>query len=98
MKHHLSLELKRALSLKKVIIWLLILLVPSFIQFSIVSNGYVFYRPIEVFQEMISNFIPLLFPLFMLVIYSNSIAVERHSNYLLYTEHVYGCLPTLLAK
>ncbi|MEH7383718.1 ABC transporter permease [Bacillus sp. JJ1533] len=84
MKHLLSVEWKKALTLNKILLCLAIIFIPTTVQFYYVKTGYAFYRPVEVHTEIIGGVIALLFPVFFLVIYSNSYANEIKDNFITY--------------
>lgn len=81
----LAIELKRALSMDRILLWAVMIITPTLIQFFIIKDGYVFNNSIELFQRLISGFIPILFPIFMILIYTDSFINEKKHNYLTYT-------------
>lgn len=85
LSHQLKIEFKRALIYKRIMVWIAIILLPSLIRFPLIKDSYAFYRPIEVFQILISDYIPMLFPVFMILIYTNSFVNERKNDFILYT-------------
>lgn len=81
----LSIEFKRALTIDRILIWAIMIITPTFIQFFIIKDGYVYNNSIELYQRLISGFIPMLFPIFMILIYTDSFLNEKKNNYLTYT-------------
>ncbi|WJY26567.1 ABC transporter permease [Sporosarcina trichiuri] len=85
LNQQIVIELKKALSYNRLLIRLFIIGLPILIQFFIIKNGYTFSSSIEVFQRLLSGFLPMIFPLLMILIYADSLVIERKENYLLYT-------------
>lgn len=56
------------------------------ISFFSMIHGYIFHEPIELFQSIISAFIPLLFPVFILIIYLPDLWYEQKNNFISYTQ------------
>jgi hypothetical protein len=83
--NQLKVEFRRALTKKRIVIWVTIIFLPIFIKFYMIKEGYTFYRPVELFQELISGFVPMLFPLFMLLVYANNFVLEEKNHFSLYT-------------
>ena len=75
-------EFNKAFKVKRVILFILIIFAPFIIQFLMIKDGYTFYFPIEVFEESFSGIIPLLFPIFSIIIYSDNYYKERKNNFI----------------
>jgi hypothetical protein len=80
----LFVEFKRAFTIRNILIWMIILFIPVF-RFFMVIGSYEFFVPIEVFQEMISGIIPLLFPAIIIAIYLPTFLEEQRNNFIQYT-------------
>ncbi|RFA32134.1 ABC transporter permease [Virgibacillus dokdonensis] len=81
----LLVECKRTCTVKNILIWIgIIILVPT-LRFYTIKEGYQFFEPIEVFQEMVSTIIPLLFPALVIVIYLPTFLQEQRNNFISYT-------------
>ncbi|WP_033541252.1 ABC transporter permease [Planococcus sp. CAU13] len=86
MKHLIKTEWQKAMTLQRLLLALAVVFLIPTIQFLAVRTGYVFYRPIEVHTEAIGSVIALLFPLFFIILYANSYAVEQKENFITYTK------------
>lgn len=68
MKHLISIELKKALSLKFFIVSMILILGPLIVVTPIINGSYTFFRPIEVHSELINSAaISLLFPILLVI-------------------------------
>jgi hypothetical protein len=86
LKKQLLVEVKRALTFRSLLIWLSIIVILPAVRFYIINDGYQFYKPIEVFQETVSAFVPLLFPALAIIIYLPSFLQEQKNNFIKYTQ------------
>lgn len=77
-------EFKKTLTWHQFIFWAFLILSMPSIKFFLVKDGYVYYRNIEVFLRINSEFVPLLFPLLMTIVYSFRFIGEQKNNYLSY--------------
>lgn len=84
MKHLIAVEWKKSLTLNRILLCLGIIFIPTTVQFLYVKSGFTFYRPVEVYTEVIGGIIALLFPIFFIVLYSNSYATEVRDNFITY--------------
>lgn len=94
----LKVEWKKIMTLKKMLLVLGVVFIPTSIQFLLVRTGYTFYRPVEVHTEVIGSMIALLFPLFFIILNANSFALERKDNFIEYTKVRTHLHKYLLAK
>lgn len=86
LKQQIYVEFKKSITFNRILICLLIAFVPTIIQFNIISNGnYLFTDVIDYYQRVISGFLPMLFPVLMIFIYSDSLINEKKDNFLIYT-------------
>ncbi|MGP7819730.1 ABC transporter permease [Niallia sp. 01092] len=83
--NQLLIELKRAFTVKNLLLWIAIIIILPTIRFNMIREGYQFFDPIEVFQEMVSTIISLLFPALAIIIYLPSFLQEQRNNFILYT-------------
>lgn len=99
MKHLISIELKKALSIKYFIVSMVLIFGPLIVVTPIINGSYLFFRPIEVHSELInSSAISLLFPILLVVLYTNSYANEKKDNFLLYVKPRTNISKYVLAK
>lgn len=77
-------ELKKALSKKNILLWVVIVLLLPFIRFMFVKDGFIYYKPIEVFHETVSALIPVLFPVIVVAIFLPHFFQEQRHNYMTY--------------
>lgn len=99
MKHLISIELKKALSIKFFIVSMVLIFGPLIVVTPIINGSYLFFRPIEVHSQLISSSaITLLFPIFLVVLYANSYANEKKENFLLYVKPRTNISKYVLAK
>jgi hypothetical protein len=94
----LLVEIKRAVTLRNLLIWLAIIILVPAVRFYTIRNGYEFYEPIEVFQETVSSFIPLLFPALTIIIFLPSFLQEQRNNFIFYTRPRIPLTTYLLSK
>lgn len=85
LRNQLLVELKRACTIKNLLMWSSIILLLPTIRFCMISEGYQFYKPVEVFQEIVSAIIPLLFPALVIIIYLPSFLQEQRNKFITYT-------------
>ncbi|WP_108306896.1 ABC transporter permease [Metalysinibacillus jejuensis] len=83
--NQLLVEMKRAFTIRNLLIWMGIIILLPAIRFYTIKEGYQFFEPIEVFQEMVSTIIPLLFPAIIIIIYLPLFLQELRNNFVLYT-------------
>lgn len=87
LKHLMSIEFKKALSIKFFIVSLILIFLPLIVVLPIINGSYSFFRPIEVHSELISSSaISLLFPILLIPLYAGSYANEKKDNFLLYVK------------
>lgn len=98
MKHLLAVEWKKALTLNRILLCLVIIFIPTTVQFFYVKTGYTFYRPVEVHTEVVGSLIALLFPIFFIILYSNNYADEKKDNFITYMKSRTRLSDYLLAK
>jgi hypothetical protein len=84
MKNHLKTEFEKAFSKNKTLWYLVIIFIPTTIQFLFISSGFIFYRGVEVHTGTIGGVISLLFPIFFIILYSNSFLIELKNGSLNY--------------
>ena len=77
-------EQKNLLKPKRMISWILLVLTLPIIKFLLIKDQYVFYRQIEVFQRTNSDFVPLLFPFIVVLVYAFYLIPEIKSGYLFF--------------
>ncbi|MBR8643893.1 ABC transporter permease [[Brevibacterium] frigoritolerans] len=82
LKNQISVELKRAFTEKNLYIWILIIFVLPIISFSSLIRGYTYHEPIAVFQSIISTFIPILFPVLIIIIYLPDFWYEQKNDFI----------------
>jgi hypothetical protein len=78
-------ELKRAIKIKNVLKWLIIILAIPLSSFYFVMEGYYYFNSVEVFQEMVGLIIPLIFPVLAVFIYLPIFVQEQKNNFITYT-------------
>lgn len=99
MKHLISIELKKALSLKFFIVSMILIFLPLVVITPVINGAYLFFRPIEVHSQIISSSaISLLFPILLVVLYANSYANEKKDNFLLYAKPRINLTNYIIAK
>ncbi|WP_236611110.1 ABC transporter permease [Halalkalibacterium ligniniphilum] len=84
--------------MKNLLLWAAILIVIPTIRFYTIKEGYQFSDPIEVFQEMVSTIISLLFPALAIIIYLPSFLQEQKNNFISYTRTRTSLNTYLLSK
>ena len=82
--NQLLVELKRSFTVKNILLWLSIIILLPAIRFYTVKEGYQFFVPVELFQEMVSTIISLLFPALVIVIYLPTFLQEQKNNFIQY--------------
>nr|WP_276541049.1 ABC transporter permease [Salipaludibacillus agaradhaerens] len=75
--------MKATTKLRIIVLVLLILTLPI-IKFVLVKDNYVYYRQLEIFLRTNSDFVPILFPIIMVLAYSIYFVSEQSNNYLQY--------------
>ncbi|WP_152080807.1 ABC transporter permease [Sporolactobacillus terrae] len=78
-------ELKRAITFRNLFVWITIIALLPLVTFGIKMHGYVFLKPLDVFYAMLDGFIPLLFPILVIVIYLISFSQEQKNHFILFT-------------
>lgn len=81
----LWIELKRAIKIKNILKWLIIILVIPISSFYPVIEGIYYFYSVEVFQQMVGLFIPLVFPVLVVFIYLPDFVQEQKNNFITYT-------------
>ncbi|SDC60020.1 ABC transporter permease [Shouchella lonarensis] len=79
-----NIELRKTSSTSQLVIWILVMLLLPVIKFMLIKDNYVFYRQLEVFLRVNSDFVPLLFPLLMMLVYPIRFVGEQKYNFLTY--------------
>lgn len=85
LRNQLFVELKRAYTIKNLLIWIAIIVLLPIIRFHMIKDGYQFFEPIEVFQETVSMLISLIFPALVIIIYLPSFIQEQRNNFITYS-------------
>lgn len=81
----MSIEFKKALSIKFLIVSLILIFLPLIVVLPIINGSYTFFEPIEVHAQLISSSaIALLFPILLIPLNAGSYANEKKDNFLLY--------------
>ncbi|CUA78979.1 ABC transporter permease [Anoxybacillus suryakundensis] len=80
-----AVELKRALTKKNILLWFSMVIFLPASRFYMISKGYQFFEPVEVFQETISGIVPLLFPAIVIIVYLPSFLQEQRNKFITYT-------------
>ncbi len=83
--NQLLVEMKRAFTIRNLLTWIGIIILLPAVRFYNIKEGYQFFEPIEVFQEMVSTIIPLLFPAIIIIIYLPLFLQELRNNFVLYS-------------
>ncbi|MBS4189809.1 ABC transporter permease [Bacillus sp. FJAT-49705] len=83
--HQLKAEFKRVATWRQFTIWMLLILVIPTIQFLLIKDNYVFYRHLDLFLRLNSNFIPLLFPIIMVLVNTIHFVGEQKNYFIQYT-------------
>lgn len=83
--HQLKTEFKRVATWRQFIIWMSLILVFPTIQFLLIKDNYVFYRQLDLFLRLNSNFIPLLFPIIMVLVNATNFVGEQKNHFIQYT-------------
>lgn len=77
-------EFKKTITLPQIILWSILILLFPIIKYIQIIDDYVFYRQLDVFLRVNSDFVPLLFPLLMILVYAINFIGEQKNNYLTY--------------
>ncbi|MGX4667945.1 ABC transporter permease [Cerasibacillus sp. JNUCC 74] len=77
-------EFKKTITLPHILLWTIFILLLPTIKYIQIINGYVFYRQLDIFLRVNSDFIPLLFPLLVILVYTTNFIGEQKNNYLTY--------------
>jgi len=90
----LLVEFKKAFTFKNLITWMGIILLLPLVKFFVIKGTYQFFKPIEVFQETITTYIPLLFPALVIMVYLPLFWQEKRNDFITYTRtrvpfHIY---------
>lgn len=83
--HQLKSEFKRVITWQQAIIWLALILLFPIIKFIMIKDNYVFYRQLDLFLRLNSDFIPLLFPIMMTLVYAINFLGEQKNHFIQYT-------------
>jgi flagellar biosynthesis protein FliQ len=81
----LCINLRRAMNFNNILKWLFIILVIPLISFFPVMDGYYYFNSVELFQEMVGLYIPLIFPALIVFIYLPDFVQEKVNNFIMYT-------------
>ncbi|AMQ19829.1 ABC transporter permease [Geobacillus stearothermophilus] len=82
--HQVKVEFVRVFTWRQCIVWAALVLVLPVIQFMLIKDGYVYYRQLDLFLRLNSNFVPLLFPIIMVLVYSISFPSEQKNHFIPY--------------
>ncbi|WP_052676079.1 hypothetical protein [Paenibacillus sp. IHBB 10380] len=77
-------EIKNTLSVKRILIWILLMLWP-FLNFMLQRNNYSFRDKLDVFTFMLEGVLPLVFVLLATLVYLGSFSQEIKKRFLVYT-------------
>lgn len=83
--NQLWMEFKRSFTFKNLFKWLCIIFLIPIISFLPVSTGYYYFHKIELFQEILGLFIPLIFPVLVVFIYLPDFLQEQKNHFITYT-------------
>lgn len=96
--HQLKIEFKKYLTFNRVMIMLGIVLIPFALQLYILRNGYTFTSEIDLYQRLLSGFIPMLFPVLMVMVFADTFINELKNNYIIYTRTRVNLKTYLISK
>lgn len=82
--HQIKLEIKKTISWNQLLFWLFLISALPSIKFYLIKDDYVYFRQIEVFLRINSDFVPILFPLLVVIIYAYRFIGEQKNNFLIY--------------
>ncbi len=88
MSQQIKLIWSQVFTVKRCVLYLLIILGLPVLQFSFIYEGYQFFLPIEVFEETLSGTIPMLFPVLAVLIFCQSSSLNTRITILHMSEHV----------
>ena len=71
--------------MKNIFIWLVIIILLPLISFYTVMEGYSFFKPIEVFHQIVGRIIPLFFPIIVIILFLTNFTQEQKNNFITYT-------------
>ena len=77
-------ESRNLFKLNRTVKWLFLIFSFPIIKFLLIKDNYVFYRQIEVFQRTNSDFVPLLFPFIVVLVYAFYLIPEIKNGYLFF--------------
>lgn len=77
-------QLKNSITSKFIIIWSLLIILLPIVKFWFIRTGYQFFNPVEVFQEMVSDFISILFPALVVSVFLPQFLQERKNGFITY--------------
>ncbi|TYS63938.1 ABC transporter permease [Bacillus infantis] len=99
--HQIKAELYRAATWRQITIWALLILILPTVQFLLIKDNYVFYRQLDLFLRLNSNFVPLLFPIIVVLVNATQFVGEQKNDFIQYTRlriplttYLYGKLLT----
>ncbi|WP_025784595.1 hypothetical protein [Sporosarcina sp. D27] len=99
MKHLISSEFKKALSLRFFLLSMALIFLPLIVVIPMINGSYQFFRPLEVHSQLFSSSaIALLFPILLVPLFSGSYANEKNDNFLLYVKPRVNLTDYLFAK
>lgn len=78
-------ELNKVTTLRQFTIWALLILALPTIQFLLIKDNYVFYRQLDLFLRLNSNFVPLLFPILVVLVNTIHFVGEQKNSFIQYT-------------
>ncbi|GCD84380.1 ABC transporter permease [Parageobacillus thermoglucosidasius] len=84
LSHQVKVELMRAVTWRQCVIWAALILVLPTIQFLLIKENYVYYRQLDLFLRLNSNFVPLLFPIIMVLVYAIYFVGEQKNLFIPY--------------
>ncbi|MBE2909199.1 ABC transporter permease, partial [Anoxybacillus flavithermus] len=84
LSHQVKVELMGAVTWRQCVIWAALILVLPTIQFLLIKENYVYYRQLDLFLRLNSNFVPLFFPIIMVLVYAIYFVGEQKNYFIPY--------------
>lgn len=82
----IGVEFKRIFTFNRALIWFLIIVVPVWINYLIIHEGYSFTNNIDLYGRLLNGIGAMIFPILMLFVFADTIIHEKNNNYLTYTK------------
>ncbi|PKU50961.1 ABC transporter permease [Lysinibacillus fusiformis] len=86
LKQQIGVEFKQILTFNRVLTWFLIIILPVWIQYLIIHEGYYFTDNIDLYGRLLNGIGAMIFPILVLFVFADTIIHERNNNYLTYTK------------